>query len=208
MELAYIAGLFDGEGCVSIRRFFRANNKSRKPCEMYTLWVQVTNVDPRLVYPLKEKFGGSVHITKHKSPNQRDTHVWIATSKNALDFLKAIRPWLLAKSEQADIAISFQEAKQGPGGGRGAKVSTSYRERERQQYAEIAALKFRTFNPTDFGMGANSGDSQNGQPRAKQGESLGVCNEQVPPSTEKICSDPCGNTGSAAEMTAPCHPAE
>jgi hypothetical protein len=208
MDLAYVAGLFDGEGCVSIRRYFKSNNKSRKPCEMYTLWVQVTNADPRLVYPLKDQFNGSVHVTKHKSPNQRDTHVWICTSRNALEFLKAIRPWLIAKADQADIAIAFQEAKFRHGGSGKTRVTEEYRDRERRQFAEVTALKVRTFNPTDFGMGANSEKGQNGQPRAKQGESLGVCNEQEPPSTEKICSELCGNTESEAEMTSPCHTAE
>ena len=177
MELAYIAGLFDGEGCVAITRHFKKLDGTKRPCEMYTLRVQVTNVDPRVILPLREKFGGSLHITKHKSAKQRDTHVWISTSRVALEFLKAIRPWLVAKAQQADIAIDFQESKFRHGGRGKTRVTREYRERERQQYAEITALKFCTFNPTDFETAANSGDTQNGQSRAKQGESLGVCND-------------------------------
>jgi len=50
---------------------------------------------------------------------------------------------------------------------------------------------------------ANSGNTQNGQSRAKQDESPGMCREQVPPAKAKICSDPRRNTGRLAEMTSP-----
>lgn len=199
-ECAYIAGLFDGEGCISIVRIFRKYPGAKKSCEMYILRVQMTNVDPRPIYPLRDRFGGWVYVTKHKNPNQRDTHVWVATSHLALKFLEAIRPWLVCKAEQADIAINLQTSRVYRGK---AGTPAEDRQRERQQYTDITALKFRTFNLADYGMVANSGNGRTGRPRAKQGESLGVCNEHVPPSTEKICSGPCGNTGSAAEMIAP-----
>lgn len=178
MELSYIAGVFDSEGCVRINRRVRYGKpgEARKACEMYILYTQITNLDPRLVYPLKEMFGGSVQIGTHKNPRQRNTFIWMASSRDALSFLKAIRPWLVSKADQADIAIDFQSAKRRHGKPKGG-LPTRIRERERQQYADISALKFRVYDPVELGMVANSGELQNGQPRAKQGESLGVCND-------------------------------
>ncbi len=166
MELAYIAGLFDGEGCVRIARRHRYGKPgdARKRCEMYYLEVRMTNIDPRVIYPLKEKFGGAVHIQPVPN-NQRPTFVWCASTQIALGFLLAIRPWLIAKADQADIAIEFQQAKKRHGK---AGVPAGVKQVERDQYAAITALKFRTFDPVDMGMVANSGDNQTGQSRAKQ----------------------------------------
>ena len=79
----------------------------------------------------------------------------------------AIRPWLISKADQVDIAIQFQQAKKHHGKPK-LGLSAEYKQRERDQYAEITALKYRAFDPVDFGMVANSGDTQNGQSRAKQ----------------------------------------
>lgn len=169
MELAYIAGLFDGEGCVRIcrrDRYGEPGNK-RKRCEMYYLQVHIVNSDPRLVYPLKERFGGSVHMSEHKNPRQRPTFSWIVSTQLAAEFLKAVRPWLISKADQADIALAFQDAKKRHGKPK-AGIDPSYRERERRQYAEISALKHLALDPVDFGMAANSEKDQTGQPRAKQ----------------------------------------
>lgn len=203
MELPYIAGLFDGEGCVRINRRVRYGKpgETRKSCEMYILYVQVSNLDPAVLYPLKERFGGSIHVTKHKNPTQRDVLKWMASTWQALEFLKAIRPWLVVKADQVDIAIEFQEAKARHGRG---GFPPGYRERERRQYAEITALKYQTYDPSNFDKAANSGDTENRQSRAKQEpQAPGVCNDQVLPSTEKIWSDLHRNMQSAAEMTAP-----
>lgn len=52
-------------------------------------------------------------------------------------------------------------------------------------------------------MRVNSGNIQNGQSRAKQAEMPGVCNEQVPSSKEKMCSELRRNTERLAEMSSP-----
>ena len=50
---------------------------------------------------------------------------------------------------------------------------------------------------------ANSGNTQNGQSRAKQVERPGMCREQVPPAQAKVCSELHGNMERSAEMTDP-----
>lgn len=52
---------------------------------------------------------------------------------------------------------------------------------------------------------AKSGDTQNGQSRAKQAERPGVCNEHVPPAKAKRCSELGRNVERSAEMTGPKH---
>lgn len=50
---------------------------------------------------------------------------------------------------------------------------------------------------------ANSGNTQTGQPRAKQDESPGVCNEHVPLAEAKMCSELHRNVERSAEMPDP-----
>lgn len=199
-DCAYAAGLFDGEGCVAIRRQFR-KTPAGSVCESYTLWVQISNVHPAPIARLRDQFGGSCQISRYKKASQRDCYVWCMAGPLALIFLEAIRPWLVIKADQADIGIEFQRAKKYRGK---LGMAGEDRTRERRQYQRIAELKFCTYNPADFGMVANSGNGPRGKPRAKQvRKALGVCNEQEPPSTEKICSGLHGNMQSAAETTAP-----
>lgn len=53
------------------------------------------------------------------------------------------------------------------------------------------------------GMVAKSGETENRQPRAKQVERPGVCNEHVPPAKAKMCSGLRGNTERMAETSIP-----
>jgi hypothetical protein len=181
MELAFIAGLFEGEGCVRINRSLRKQIRYGKKVtmEVYSLFVTIGNTDPRLVYPLKDMFGGSVSIRIRKDPRHRPFFCWIISSNEALNFLEGIHPWLVSKADQVDIAITFQKSKTPRGiyNKRNGK-SREEREIERAQFKAITALKFIRHDPTDIDMAANSGDNQNGQSRAKQPQSaVGVCND-------------------------------
>ncbi|MBA3758932.1 MAG: hypothetical protein H0X07_00195 [Gemmatimonadales bacterium] len=206
MDVRYAAGLFDGEGSI---RITYQKLKSFKNHVRYQLYVNVAQCDPRPLLALQREFEGSFHwATRPKKENHRALHSWIICSQQALRFLERVRPYLIVKAEQADLAIEFQKSREGkPSWGAVSPEEYARREHIRR---EILRLKHVTFDPADFGMVANSENGQNGQPRAKQPREIavGVCNEQVPPSTEKICSDLYGNIESAAEMIAPGRKAE
>ena len=127
--LAYAAGLFDGEGSVII-----AKSKN-------TYWLQsrVTNTDLRLLDFMKKHFGGFVCRQGKAGPNSgprrtRECWYWAITSNNASAFLVMILPYLLAKGEQAEIAIEFQKRLSGTHGAHHIpaeelKVRESYKQR-------------------------------------------------------------------------------
>lgn len=199
MDDRYAAGLFDGEGYIRITNQQLRNFKFHV---RYQLYVGVCMCDPRPLLALQKEYGGSFHwATRPKNENHRALCSWIITSRQATAFLERIRPYLIVKADQADLAFEFRKGFEGkPNWGSVSAEELAKRERIRK---EILRLKHVTFDPADFGMGANSGNSQNGQSRAKQGESLGVCNEQGPPATAKMCSELHGDMESAAETTAP-----
>ena len=92
-RIQYLAGFFDGEGCIVLRR-------GRK-----TPTLTVTQVDPRPLRLFEEEFGG--RVTKRQAPRKeahRQAYRWDIHA-GAVQALVRMRPFLIVKAEQADLAI-------------------------------------------------------------------------------------------------------
>jgi len=109
-DLAYIAGIVDGEGYIGIT----ADGKRRRAKhgkDNLRLRVTVTNTNEWLCQYLKFSFGGGKVLLRTQSPNHRPCWQWQVDYGKAADFLKLILPYLHLKKPQAELAIKFQEAK-------------------------------------------------------------------------------------------------
>jgi hypothetical protein len=105
-QKAYLAGFFDGEGCVSLSKFQGPNNRT-PVYQLHVVIAQKVVVLPELC----ELAGvGSVHVKNDR--NGTVYQQWRMSPHEGCDFLKAILPYLKVKAEEARIAIEFQ-AKQG-----------------------------------------------------------------------------------------------
>ena len=104
-DFAYVAGLFDGEGSITI-------NKNRSDCgrPSYTLLVYITNTNEAVIDWLLTKFGGTLY-TRSVSKGHRPCWDWKKYGNNARDFLTLINPYLRIKKHQAELAIKFQGIK-------------------------------------------------------------------------------------------------
>ncbi len=92
-ELAYIAGLFDGEGCI------RWNGSPR---------ISLTSCWPHHLMWISTLFGyGSVRIVRLKAGKNRTTFRLEMSGKNALGFLRKVQPFLMEKRHQADMLIEL-----------------------------------------------------------------------------------------------------
>jgi hypothetical protein len=108
-DLAWAAGIVDGEGCISIRRAYVAKDrlgKSRTSKPQYALYLAVGNTDPRMPQKLCDMFGGSL-VNKTRQQVRRPIFEWRVFASNAGRILAEIRPYLVIKGEQADIALAF-----------------------------------------------------------------------------------------------------
>jgi len=105
-DLAYTAGIMDGEGSIGI-----AKHKSRSCKRGYTLelCVQVTSSDEWLCQWFKFGFGGSLGHSTNNAGNPM-WH-WMIVARKAMGFLKLILPYLKLKQPQAELAIKFQSQK-------------------------------------------------------------------------------------------------
>lgn len=105
---AYYAGLVDGEGYIGIRTVARTSSQAPGGRRVfYVMQVTVTNscVDPLLIG--QERWGG--HVRAAKGVN-KPVWRWQLTSRNGADFLREIRPYLIIKREQADLALRLQKS--------------------------------------------------------------------------------------------------
>lgn len=106
VKIEYIAGLVDGEGYIRIaKNKYRLSGK-RNPT--YQLYVGINMTDPRPIKSIQEIFGGKIYVTRIKTSKHRTLFGWIVTSRKAIEFITAVRPHLLVKGEEADVAITFQ----------------------------------------------------------------------------------------------------
>jgi hypothetical protein len=97
--LAYAAGLFDGEGCISMDR-----------ARAQTLHVSVEMTDAPTIQWLQTNFGGTISIGTPKAAHHRLLYKWQLINTAAVEFLVAIRPHLITKNLQAWLASAWPPA--------------------------------------------------------------------------------------------------
>jgi hypothetical protein len=107
-EIAWAAGIFDGEGCIHIRRN-AVTETSRHRTTHYALITKVTMCHAPTIERLHRIFGvGHVGLQKgsaRKSPSAS----WYCMSKDAAFVLHHLKPFLFTKLEEAELGIAFSE---------------------------------------------------------------------------------------------------
>lgn len=94
---AYFAGFFDGEGTINI-------NIRQNGCA--TIYVSVGSTDMKVTELFKETFGGCLTTPRISSKlSKRLSREWKVTNDSAVEFLKAVFPFLVVKKRQAALAF-------------------------------------------------------------------------------------------------------
>lgn len=104
MDYRYLAGFFDGEGCVRIDEVKDTRVKSGY---IHQLYITITNTNPVILTALYREFGGTLHTVKRRG-NHRQCYQWSLKSKKAKLFLESILPFLVMKKEEVAFALYFQ----------------------------------------------------------------------------------------------------
>lgn len=109
-DMAYAAGLIDGEGHIIIYKDDRTKNpKYKTKTPTYILIVGCTNTDKKMIDFLHERWGACRQYRARQRENWKPVYEWTIQSKMALNFLKDIYPYMITKKEKAKLAIEFQE---------------------------------------------------------------------------------------------------
>jgi hypothetical protein len=105
-DLAYLAGLIDGEGCIRIKKAKAYRCQGRRT-PSYTPAIHVRMVDEPAIAFLEETLGGWTYKEKPHSRGGRPLFCWQASGNVAAGVLRALRPYLRIKGEQADVALEL-----------------------------------------------------------------------------------------------------
>jgi hypothetical protein len=99
MNLAYFAGLLDGEGCIGFTRI-RGQLVPR---------ITITNTYLPLLDLLKKQFGGHINIRPPHQSNWKASSHWVLQNSKAVNLLDKCFKYLLIKEKQA-ICLFLHDA--------------------------------------------------------------------------------------------------
>lgn len=97
LEKAYIAGIIDGEGTVTLSK----SKHGKRPFVTYQIIVRVGSIDKELLLFLRRSTGkGTIRLSK-KTITGKDFFEWNILTKQAVGFLDEILPYLRMKRMHA-----------------------------------------------------------------------------------------------------------
>ena len=92
-DIAYIAGLIDGEGTVTLIR--------NRPNETKAPTISMTSTTKELLLFIQERFGGYIRRQKKYQEHHKDAWVWSVTRSKALELLSVVEPYMLEPKKKA-----------------------------------------------------------------------------------------------------------
>ena len=104
IDLARFAAYLDGEGSIIIAVGYPRGCVSSGSM---TLRIAIANTDFRLLYWLKEYFGGSITNLPRYNPKHSPAASWKISGRRAARLLEDCFQFLIIKKEQAELGIAF-----------------------------------------------------------------------------------------------------
>ena len=95
-DMAYCAGLFDGEGCVAA---YRLNYDPPR----WSVRVTISMVNPKALRKIQNLFGGSLSYS-----NPKNCWSWYPGARASTTFLRAVLPYLTVKKDEAILALQLR----------------------------------------------------------------------------------------------------
>lgn len=108
-QIAYLAGIVDGEGSIYIGNF-SCNPKDGTP--YYQTNIEVTNTDENLINWLMLYIGGRKNKYSFKQlpkNSRRDVYRWIASGELLTNLCHLLLPYLVIKKKQCEIMIEMRK---------------------------------------------------------------------------------------------------
>lgn len=128
IDLAYAAGIVDGEGCIMAkpdRRHVHGTN--------YQLTCKIEMAELETILWFQAKFGGGINKPKRSRSYFRQTYRWEICGKRCLEFLARIEPYMKGKKAQALVALSWPYTRNHQKEGSEIRLKRDYIYRELQR---------------------------------------------------------------------------
>ncbi len=130
-ELAYLAGMFDGEGSVIIK--LKGTYHGGKRYTSHTIQAHLGSTDKATPLLFQSQFGGSVCADKQRDMGNLACWQWELSATKCSEFLRTLYPFLRVKGHEAQVAIEFQDNK--------SNLPSREREEMRQTLHDLKANK-------------------------------------------------------------------
>lgn len=160
LDIRYVAGLFDGEGCISLVKQRRLNS----PLHSYNMRVVIAMTHKPMIKLLQEQFGGNFTERKGSMHNHRNAFTISWSNKRAGTMLQILAPHLVIKRAEAEVALEYLNtlSQMGTSFWRGAsseeiQLLLDKREMVRTRLASMKRVEYEL-----FGMEANSENTPSG----------------------------------------------
>lgn len=104
-DIAYLAGIIDGEGYIGIKK------TRRKECvsPTYQARIQVRMVDEPAIAFLAQTLGGSYYEEQPRVPKGRPLYCFQASDARAEAILRAVLPFLRVKRKSAEAVLAYRD---------------------------------------------------------------------------------------------------
>lgn len=134
IQMSYLAGFFDGEGCISIKRHVKGK------ATQYVPSVSMTNTNKEIIELFTTSFG--VGKPYYVRPNKYTTNTkaswwWGIFGSKSITIVESLFPYLLVKRQEALILLKFKDLL----GSTGVPISESNRVQRAELFRLITALK-------------------------------------------------------------------
>lgn len=142
VEVAYVAGLFDGEGSIMVKRQVRATGRG----VYYAITIHFALVEgpgADIVQELYGAWGGHYSIRTYNRPNCRPLHRWHLENQSAGKFIALLQPYLRIKLPQSILALELIGLKMA----RGYRLTDAIYERMEAIDLEMKVLNKRGTTP-------------------------------------------------------------
>lgn len=138
-ELAYAAGLVDGEGCVGAY--------SLKHNQHQIVQVTIANTNEAMIAWLNARWPGSVQYNAKHRTGWKPVWRWTLSSRKAEMFLRNILPFLIVKRPQAELCLTLRGLTKQNWSGKpqcgGQTVSSDVLEQRRQIVGQLRKANHR-----------------------------------------------------------------
>lgn len=106
VQAAYLAGIIDGEGCITITK--QRNIKAGRLGYCYRPVLHVANTHSRVLVILQKQTGlGRARKFDDARENRKERWQWMIWSQQAAQIVRRVLPYLIIKKKQAIVFLRF-----------------------------------------------------------------------------------------------------
>ena len=103
-DLAYMAGIIDGEGCIRIGRI--QSPYCKRPFD-HRATIQIGMTSQPVLLWVHHNFGGCLGVGRNESVRTKKTYQWSISAQQGTKLIKSLYKYLIEKKYQAKLFVEF-----------------------------------------------------------------------------------------------------